>query len=61
MPHARSAGLCKGCISLSTAESLFLTEKEVLYSDKQLSLVSARKGKNKEKYIRLEHKTGETP
>ncbi len=55
----RAATLCRGCISLSNAESLFPVEKEVLYSDKYISLVSAHKGKNKGKYIRLEDKTGE--
>ncbi len=56
MPFARRTALCKRCISLSNAEGLLPTEKEVLYSDKHSSLVSARKGKNKGKYIRLETK-----
>ncbi len=52
------------CLSLFRTLSLsggVPAEKEVLYSDKYISLVSARKGKNKGKYIRLEHKTIETP
>ncbi len=46
---------------LSNAEGLLPAEKEVLYSEKHISPVSARKGKNKGKYIRPEHKIGETP
>ncbi len=47
MPLARRAALCKRCISISNAESLLPAEKEVLYLDKYISLVLARKGKNK--------------
>ena len=61
IPLARSAGLCEGCISLSSAEGLLPTEKAVWHFRQRVSLVSARKGKNKGKTIRQEHKTGETP
>jgi len=42
-------------------EGILLAEKEVLYSDKHISLVSACKGKNKGKYIRVEHLIGGMP
>ncbi len=61
MPLARRTALCKRCISLLNADSLLPAEKDILYSDKYISPVSARKGKNKGEYIRLEHRTGETP
>ncbi len=51
-PFVQTAGLCKRVyFALLPADN----------SDKQSSLVSARKGKNKGKYIRFEHLTGETP
>ncbi len=61
IPLARSVGLCEGCISLSSAEDLLPIEKTVLHFRQRVSLVSARKGKNKGNYIRLEPETGETP
>lgn len=51
----RSARLCK------YARGFIARRKNILHSDKYNPLVSARKGKNKGKYIRLEHKTGESP
>ena len=50
----RSARLCK------YARGFIARRKNILHSDKYNPLVSARKGKNKGKYIRLEHKIGES-
>ena len=40
---------------------LIACQKTVWNLDERNFLVSARKGKNKGRYIKLEHKTGETP
>ncbi len=61
IPLARRVALFEECISLSNAEGLLPAEKEVWHLDRNFPLVLTYKGKTKGKYIRLRHKTGETP
>jgi len=53
--------LCEGCISLSNTEGLLPAEKTFDIQVNKNSLVSALKGKNKGKYIRLEYLIGDKP
>ena len=61
MPLCTKDNFVRGVYFALKCRELITRRKEVLYSDNHISLVSVRKGKNKGKYIRLEHKIGEMP
>ena len=55
VPSCKHAALCERCISLSNT-GCFYPPKNSFFKKQKLSLVSAYKGRNKGKYIRLSGK-----